>query len=238
MNKEIAKMNQRAFEFARESETTMTTAEVAQQLHTSAKVVLENAKKCLPNKKIENGKATYWTKAEITVLLDCMKNNSSNHASDLYVQSKGSLSTDLTPALKIKKAMELMQEGYEEELQILKAKNLEQAQRLAIAEPKAKWYDDFADCTGLIEIGVVGKHLEPYGLGAVKIFDRLKADGIIYEKTTDGVKSYFAYFRYRQYFAYRNGKYEKPDGKKIAYSKLMCTKAGAQWLESKYSVQA
>ena len=238
MNKEIAKMNQRAFEFARESETTMTTAEVAQQLHTSAKVVLENAKKCLPNKKIENGKATYWTKAEITVLLDCMKNNSSNHASDLYVQSKGSLSTDLTPALKIKKAMELMQEGYEEELQILKAKNLEQAQRLAIAEPKAKWYDDFADCTGLIEIGIVGKHLEPYGLGAVKIFDRLKADGIIYEKTTDGVKSYFAYFRYRQYFACRNGKYEKPDGKKIAYSKLMCTKAGAQWLESKYSVQA
>ena len=238
MNKEIAKMNQRAFEFARESETTMTTAEVAQQLHTSAKVVLENAKKCLPNKKIENGKATYWTKAEITVLLDCMKNNSSNHASDLYVQSKGSLSTDLTPALKIKKAMELMQEGYEEELQILKAKNLEQAQRLAIAEPKAKWYDDFADCTGLIEIGAVGKHLEPYGLGAQKIFDRLKADGIIYEKTVDGVKSYFAYFRYRQYFVYRSCKYEKPDGKKIAYSKLMCTKAGAQWLESKYSVQA
>lgn len=316
MNKEIAKMNQRAFEFARESETTMTTAEVAQQLHTSAKVILENAKKCLPNKKIENGKATYWTKAEIdtlveqlkcnqpngrtfpnlsvelkglercersstittmqfakqlgtspnvilenarkclpnkhiengkptfwtqaevTIVLDYMKSHTSNNRSVEFNSTVENASTDLTPALKIKKAMELMQEGYEEELQILKAKNLEQAQRLAIAEPKAKWYDDFADCTGLIEIGVVGKHLEPYGLGSVKIFDRLKADRIIYEKTTDGVKSYFAYFRYRQYFVYRSCKYEKPDGKKIAYSKLMCTKAGAQWLESKYSVQA
>lgn len=117
----------------------------------------------------------------------------------------------------------------------LQAENEAQKQRLAIAEPKAKWFDDFADCTGLIEIGVVGKHLEPYGLGALKIFDRLKADGIIYEKITDGVKSYFAYFRYKQYFALRNGKYVKPDGKKIAYSKLMCTKTGAQWLESKYS---
>lgn len=239
MNKEIAKMNQRAFEFARESETQLvTTKEVAEALNTTKDVVLANARKCLPNKQIEHGKATYWTQAEVTILLDYMKLHTSNNRSVEFNSTVENASTDLTPALKIKKAMELMQEGYEEELQILKAKNLEQAQRLAIAEPKAKWYDDFADCTGLIEIGVVGKHLEPYGLGAVKIFDRLKADGIIYEKTTDGVKSYFAYFRYRQYFAYRNGKYEKPDGKKIAYSKLMCTKAGAQWLESKYSVQA
>ena len=215
----------------------MTTAEVAQQLHTSAKVVLENARKCLPNKRIENGKPTLWTQAEITVLLDCMKNNSSNHASDLYFESKGSLSTDLTPALKIKKAFDLMQEGYREELEILKAKNLEQEKRLAIAEPKAKWYDDFCDSTGLIEIGVVGKHLEKYGLGAKKIFDRLKADGIIYEKSADGLKSYYAYFRYKQYFDYRNSKFEKGDGKTITYYKLMCTKAGAAWLESKYSSQ-
>lgn len=215
-------------------EKTMTTAEVAQQLGTSAKVVLENAKKCLPNKKIENGKATYWTKAEITVLLDCMKNNSSNHASDLYVQSKGSLSTDLTPALKIKKAMELMQEGYEEELQILKAKNLEQAKRLAIAEPKAKFVDDFCDSTNLFEIGSVGKELEPYGLGAQKIFDRLKVDGIIYEKTVDGVKSYYAYFRYKQYFALRNNSFTKENGKRIAYQKLMLTAEGKKWVLSRY----
>lgn len=236
MNKEIAKMNQRAFEFARESEKTMTTAQVAEALHTSNKVILENARKCLPNKHIENGKPTLWTQEEVTILLECLKGNNPNQYT--FTATVKAVSTDLTPALKIKKAMELMQEGYEEELAILRAKNLEQAQRLAIVEPKAKWYDDFADCTGLIEIGAVGKHLEKYGLGAQKIFTRLKDDGVIYEKTVDGVKSYFAYFRYRQYFAYRNGKYEKPDGKKIAYSKLMCTKAGAQWLESKYSVQA
>lgn len=320
MNKEIAKMNQRAFEFARENETTMTTAEVAQQLGTKPNVITENAKKCLPNKRIENGKTTFWTQEEITILLDFIKSHKVGAGVNLSNDLIG-VSTDLTPALKIKKAMELVttkelaemlgitprsiqitveeltknnsqvfreiqrnsQGGYlfneaqataikielqnhtkiakngfdtltisndlemiaiqqrlneyqSRRIKELQAENEAQKQRLAIAEPKAKWYDDFADCTGLIEIGVVGKHLEPYGLGAVKIFDRLKADGIIYEKTTDGVKSYFAYFRYRQYFAYRNGKYEKPDGKKIAYSKLMCTKVGAQWLESKYSV--
>ena len=212
----------------------MTTAEVAQQLHTSAKVVLENAKKCLPNKKIENGKATYWTKAEITVLLDYAKENSTRTDTTFTTLVKVT-ETDLTTEKKNKKAFDLMQEGYREELEILKAKNLEQEKRLAIAEPKAKWYDDFCDSTGLIEIGVVGKHLEKYGLGAKKIFDRLKADGIIYEKSADGLKSYYAYFRYKQYFDYRNSKFEKGDGKTITYYKLMCTKAGAAWLESKYS---
>lgn len=322
MNKEIAKMNQRAFEFARESETQLvTTKEVAEALNTTKDVVLANARKCLPNKQIEHGKATYWTQAEVTILLDYMKLHTSNNRSVEFNSTVENTSTDLTPALKnqkgygvmttaqvaealnvgestVKRAVEKLgsvlggvsknsQGGYlfnerqvtaikqeiakhhnlasrqidkaSTELEVLqnykqateamiamltaktealKAENEAQKQRLAIVEPKAKWYDDFADCTGLIEIGAVGKHLEKYGLGAQKIFTRLKDDGIIYEKTVDGVKSYFAYFRYRQYFAYRNGKYEKPDGKKIAYSKLMCTKAGAQWLESKYSVQA
>jgi hypothetical protein len=141
----MAKGTKAICEVTSQVKKTMTTAQVAMQLHTSAKVVLENAKKCLPDKKIENGKATHWTEAEITILLDCMKHNSSNHASDLYFESKGSLSTDLTPALKIKKAMELMQEGYEEELQILKAKNLEQAQRVQELEHQVE-YNEVIDC--------------------------------------------------------------------------------------------
>lgn len=83
----------------------ISTKKLAEQLNTSSKVILENARKCLPNKNIENGKPTFWNKAEITILIDCLKNNSSNHASDLYFESKGTISTDLTPALKIKKAI-------------------------------------------------------------------------------------------------------------------------------------
>ena len=54
------------------------------------------------------------------MMLDYMQSN--NNRSDLpsttVVQV---ISTELTPALKIKKAMELMQEGYEEEMARLKA---------------------------------------------------------------------------------------------------------------------
>ena len=96
----------------------ITTKELAKQLNTSPKVILENAKKCLPNKKIENGKATFWNKAEVTVLIDCLKNNSSNHASDLYFESKGAISTELTPSLKIKKAMEVTVEDAARGLEI------------------------------------------------------------------------------------------------------------------------
>ena len=71
--------------------TTMyTTKEVAEQLRTSAKVILENAKKCLPDKIIENGKPTYWTKEEITILIEYLKGNNPNQHS-FYRSSKGYL---------------------------------------------------------------------------------------------------------------------------------------------------
>lgn len=55
------------------TEKTMTTREVADALGTSVKVIIENARKCLPNKIIENGKATYWTEPECSA-----KSNSSS----------------------------------------------------------------------------------------------------------------------------------------------------------------
>ncbi len=102
----------------------ITTKELAERLGTSPKVVLENAKKCLPNKVIANGKATLWNEVEVTVLLEFMKVNNNRTDLDLYDRSKG-MSTELTPALKLKKALDLAQEAYEEELAILKSKNIE-----------------------------------------------------------------------------------------------------------------
>ena len=100
--------------------TLISTKQLAAQLHSSSKVIIENAKKCLPNKKIINGKPTYWNEAEVTVLVDFVKANS--HRTDTtFTKLVKVTETSLTPALKIKKAMELMQEGYEEEMARLKA---------------------------------------------------------------------------------------------------------------------
>lgn len=113
-------------------EKLMSTREVAESLNTSPKVILSNARKCLPNKIIENGKTTYWTNAEVTILLERLKTNSPNQHG-LNGAVKG-VSTDLTPALKIKKAMELMAEGYQEELDRLKAERDQERQARIQAE--------------------------------------------------------------------------------------------------------
>ncbi len=156
------------------TEKTITTKELAEQLHTSSKVILENAKKCLPNKIIENGKVTLWTQEEVTILLDCLKNNSSNHASDLYFQSKANTSTEMTPVLKIRKAMELMQEGYEEELAILRAKAIEQQKIIEEQTPKVEFFDDVAGSSDTIDMKEVAKVLNVKGLGRNNLFELLR----------------------------------------------------------------
>lgn len=85
----------------------ITTAQLAEHLNTTKDVVLANARKCLPNKQIEHGKATYWTQAEVTILLDYMKLHTSNNRSVEFNSTVENASTDLTPALKIKKAHRL-----------------------------------------------------------------------------------------------------------------------------------
>ena len=103
----------------------MTTKEVAETLGTTPNVITENGKKLFPNKEVHHGKAVDWTDEEITVLIDHMQKNPSNNAGNQLISStyKSELSTKLTPALKIKQAMLLMQEGYEEEIARLESEN-------------------------------------------------------------------------------------------------------------------
>lgn len=112
-------------------EKKMTTKEVAESLGCAVNTVRENAKKCLPNKVFENGKTTYWNEAEITVLLEHMKKNNENQHN--LSSSLTAISTTMTPALKLKKAMELAEEAYQEELARLKAEKeaaLEEVDRI------------------------------------------------------------------------------------------------------------
>lgn len=101
----------------------MTTKGVAEVLGTTPNVVTENGKKLFPNKEVQRGKAVDWTDEEVTVLIDHMRKNPSNNAGNELISStyKSALSTKLTPALKIKQAMLLMKEGYDEEIVRLKA---------------------------------------------------------------------------------------------------------------------
>lgn len=96
----------------------MTTKELAEKLGTKPNVITENAKKCIPNKKIENGKTTYWNEQEATVILECIKNNKVGAGVNLSNDLIG-VSTELTPALKIKKTMTVKEVagiiGYDEE---------------------------------------------------------------------------------------------------------------------------
>ena len=102
----------------------MTTKEIARQLTVAPKTIRENAKKCLPNKRIENGKQTFFTNEEATVLIDYMKKHKGNNRRDLYLEGIGAIATattSMTNALRIRNAMLEMQAAYEDELSIIKA---------------------------------------------------------------------------------------------------------------------
>jgi len=99
------------------STSIFSTKQFAKQLHTSPKVILENAKKCIPNKIIEKGKPAYWSKAEVAAIIEQLKKSNLNQST--FTGAVKAVSTELTPALKIKQAMLLMQEGYEEELVLM-----------------------------------------------------------------------------------------------------------------------
>lgn len=151
-----------------ENLTTMTTKELANFLKTTKDVILANAKKCLSNKKIEHGKPTYWNKAEVTVLLDYMQNHKSNNRSVELNSTVENTSTDLTPALKLKKALDLAQEAYEEELQIIRAR----------AELAESVVNRIADGKGCYTMNQTAKALKlPYG--NIKLFEKLRAMQIL-----------------------------------------------------------
>lgn len=206
------------------NEKVITTRELAEQLGTSAKVILENAKKCLPNKIIENGKPTFWDKAEVTVLLEFMKIN--NNRTDLtFTTVVKATSTELTPALKIKKAMELMQEGYEEELAILRAKTAEQEKKLIEQKSKVETYNRIADSKGLKNLQETAAIL---GMGSNVLFATLRGMNILYRSNGNNIP--MRKYLERGYFEVKEEPYTK-GGKDFLYSRTFVTTKGLLWLE-------
>ena len=177
----------------------LTTRQVAEQLGTSPKVVLDNAKKCLSGKIIQNGKPTYWTPEEVTIIIERMKQSKPNQNG--FTASVKGVSTELTPALKIKKALELMQEGYEEMErlrtvnQTLVQENMKLEDEKAALIPRAEAYSQFLDRSQSINLRDAAQYL---GVTQTELMSALKARYIY--RARDG---YRAYSEYSCYFTLR-----------------------------------
>ena len=183
----------------------LTTRQVAEQLGTSPKVVLENAKKCLSGKIIQNGKPTYWTPEEVTIIIERMKQSKPNQNG--FTASVKGVSTELTPALKIKKALELMQEGYEEEMERLRTvnqtlvqENMKLEDEKAALLPRAEAYSQFLDRSQSINLRDAAQYL---GVTQTELMQVLKARYIY--RARDGYRAYSEYSCYFMLRPWTNG---------------------------------
>ena len=183
----------------------LTTRQVAEQLGTSPKVVLENARKCLSGKIIQNGKPTYWTPEEVTIIIERMKQSKPNQNG--FTASVKGVSTELTPALKIKKALELMQEGYEEEMERLRTvnqtlvqENMKLEDEKAALLPRAEAYSQFLDRSQSINLRDAAQYL---GVTQTELMSVLKARYIY--RARDGYRAYSEYSCYFMLRPWTNG---------------------------------
>lgn len=183
----------------------LTTRQVAEQLGTSPKVILENARKCLSGKIIQNGKPTYWTPEEVTIIIERMKQSKPNQNG--FTASVKGVSTELTPALKIKKALELMQEGYEEEMERLRTvnqtlvqENMKLEDEKAALLPRAEAYSQFLDRSQSINLRDAAQYL---GVTQTELMSVLKARYIY--RARDGYRAYSEYSCYFMLRPWTNG---------------------------------
>ena len=102
-------------------EKVMTVAEVAKAMGVSKDTIKNCIRRLFPQK-MQHGKKTLLNEAEVTLLLEEIKNNKSvmSHSTDEVTSSVANATTELTPALMIKQAMELAEKGYQLELARIK----------------------------------------------------------------------------------------------------------------------
>lgn len=185
----------------------MTTKELATMLNTTKDVILSNGKKCFPNKVILHGKPTVWNQAEITIILDYMKSHTSNNRSVEFNSTVKNTETELTPALRIRKAMLEMQSAYEDELEILRQKNEAQQNQLLEQKPKVEFYDDVTGSNDTIDMGEVAKVLNIKNVGRNKLFEILRNKNILQQNNQPYQK-----FIDIGYFRVIESKYSLPNG--------------------------
>jgi phage antirepressor YoqD-like protein/transposase len=200
----------------------MTVDEVARVLGYDSEYL---RKKCTELGFTKNGVKTFLNEEQVTKLKSVLVPRSS----DMKVRGQNAV-THLEMLQNIQRDMQWLI-SYNAELQ---AENEAQKQQLAIAEPKAQWFDDVADSSNLVEIGTVGKML---GIGQNNFFAILQMNKVIYKKCVDDIEYYLAYSEYEKYFKSVPIPFKKSDGTKLTRNKLMFTQGGAQWAEKRFSTK-
>lgn len=88
------------------SKPVITTQQIADQLNTEAKYVIEYAKQVLPNKEIINGVATTFTEEEVTLILEYAKTHVGNNRSEEMKLAVANTETSLSSNLRVRAAIE------------------------------------------------------------------------------------------------------------------------------------
>lgn len=203
----------------------LSTTELAKILNCNNNTVTENAKSIFPNKVFINGKTTYYTEEEATMIIDKIQHNNNNQ-NNLSSSSIG-IKTALTPALRIKQAMEMMQEAYEEELEILRLKNEEQQQLIEQQQPKVEFYDKVVDSKDWIDMGQVAKVLNE-GIGRTKLFEFLRNNKILDKKNNP-----YQQYQDQGYFRLIETSYTLPNGDCKIYLKTLVSQKGLDFIRKK-----
>lgn len=212
----------------------MTIRNIADVLNVSYSAVYRVVSKLFPDK-MENGKAVYLNEQEIACVSKALKGD--YHTSQMTFSAGEKVkntTTELEVIANYKQATEALVSMLNAKNQALQAENERQKQQLAIAEPKAQWFDEVADSSNLVEIGTVGKML---GIGQNNFFAMLKMNKVIYKKRVDDIEYYLAYSEYEKYFKSVPIPFKKSDGTKLTRIKLMFTQDGAQWAEKRFSTR-
>ena len=156
----------------------MKTSELAESLGCTGRTILNAARRCLPEKAVLNGRVSEWTQEEAALILEEIKLHRPN-GSHLESNVQG-YSSPLTPAIKMKRAFDLANEAYEEELARLKAINDE-------LRPKAEYHDRLIDAGHLTNFRQTAKELN---LGERELIALLLAHKWIYRDAKGRLQPY------------------------------------------------
>ena len=121
-------------------------------------------------KVIENGKPTYWTEAEVTLLLEKIKGNANNQHK-LQSQIVG-VETSQSRALRI----ELLHKQIEAELE---AEIVELKANAESNKPKVEFFDQVVGSGDALQMRDVAGVLNMNGWGRNSIFDLLRQQGVL-----------------------------------------------------------
>jgi phage antirepressor YoqD-like protein len=157
---------------------TMTVREMAKALGCDPETVKGHIRELFPDL-MRNGKLTYLNEAQVTIVLERMKKPvSSGAAANLQFQIAGS-ETSQSRVLRIYLLHRQIEEEMQAEIDEQKARAEHAESKLAIAEPKAEFFDQVADSQDALQMRDVAAALNIPGMGRNKIFDSLRKKNIL-----------------------------------------------------------